>query len=321
MMRNMHSASPRQPGFTLVEMVFTLVISGIVLALAAAFIVRPMEGYRDLTRRALLVNNAESALRQMAREIRNALPNSVRITNSPGGNPGFALEVLPVIDAGMYRIKAGAGDGAGPINQLDVTKADDDFDIHKFFQHIPVPVPGAGTYISNTHRLVVNNKGTPDNTAYGPYPTDGNGVVITPLAATISYSATGTISTLPATAAHHIQMPLHRFRSDSQNRRLYVIETPVTYLCVSNSANPTAGTLTRYASYPIQSAQPNTAVALNALPGVTSALVSTQVSACTINSSFNDVKKYGIVTLNLTLSEATGGTVTLLHQVLVENGQ
>lgn len=322
-MRKIRCKSARQSGFTLVEMVFTIVIAGIILALAAAFIVRPMEGYRDLSRRAMLVNNAESALRQMAREIRNALPNSVRITNNPGGTPGFALEMLPVIDGAMYR-GTGGGDGAGPDQKLDIDKLDGEFDVHKFFQHITVPSSSA------KHRIVIGNKGTPGFSAYEP--STGGESVITPSSNfVINYS----ISTLSgpgsggSVGAHHISFKdtagasvRHDFKPVSPSQqRLYVIETPVTYLCTPNSANPASGTLTRYANYPIQSTQPTTATTLNGLSGVTSALVSSQISACTVHSDFSMVRKYGIVILDLTLSETTGGTVRLLHQVLVENSR
>lgn len=311
-------ASPRLSGFTLVEMVFTLVISGIILALAAVFITRPIQGYQDLTRRALLVNNAESALRQMAREIRNALPRSVRIDTTITGG-GFALEMLPVIDGAMYRGGGGTEPGGATttdFNRFNRPTPDTDFDIHRFFRNIPVPST------SNTHRLVVNNQGTTDNTAYGPpYPATG-GVVITPLGTTITYSATGLRSQLENIPAHHINLnPAHTFRSDSPQRRLYVIEKPVTYLCVPNSTTPSLGMLTRYSNYPIQSTQPTTAATLDVLPGVIKAPVSAQVSACTINADFSSVRRYGLVTFELTLSDTTGGTVRLLHQVLVENSR
>ena len=117
------------------------------------------------------------------------------------------------------------------------------------------------------------------------------------------------------------QATAHTFVGGSTNARLYIIHRPVTYLCTPNSANPSLGTLTRYANYPIQSAQPTTAATLNALSDVTSARASSQVSACTINSNFTTVSRYGIVTLDLTLSDTTGGTVRLLHQVLVENSR
>ncbi len=91
-------------GFTLVELVVVIVITGIVAAMGAAFITKPVEGYIALSRRAELVDAAELALRRMQRDIRQALPNSIRI--APGG----------------YR--------AGPPgNILDFSLADDRFDV------------------------------------------------------------------------------------------------------------------------------------------------------------------------------------------------
>lgn len=340
MTRITRPASLRLSGFTLVEMVFTLVISGIILALAAVFITRPIQGYQDLTRRALLVNNAESALRQMAREIRNALPNSVRIdTTIPSG--GYALELLPVIDGAMYRDTSGAtSDNTGAAQALAFTAgADDQFDIHRLFQRITPP------FSSATHRIVINNRGTTNFNAYAPatvIDTTHTSGVITPLSNfVINYSTTTNPPTtvtdetpgIPGSVgATHISFTnlaatpvFHRFStspgSASPNQRLYIIQTPVTYLCVPNSTTPSLGTLTRYANYPIQSTQPTTAGVLDGLPDRIRAPVSAQVSACTIKSDFSSVRRYGLVTFELTLSDTTGGTVRLLHQVLVENSR
>ena len=115
-----HRSPPRPLGFTLVEMVIAIVLLGIVAAITATFIVRPVEGYRDLARRTALVDAAESALRRMQRDIRTALPNSVRITNTASG---FALELIPVIDGGRYN------DAGGGTDKLtDTGGGDDDLD-------------------------------------------------------------------------------------------------------------------------------------------------------------------------------------------------
>jgi len=58
------------------------VVGSIVVAFMAMFIVTPMQAYTGQTRRAELVDEADSALRLMGRDLRSALPNSVRVTSS-----------------------------------------------------------------------------------------------------------------------------------------------------------------------------------------------------------------------------------------------
>ena len=71
-----------QRGVTLIELVITIVVGSIVVAFMAMFIVTPMLSYSAQTRRAELVDEAESALRFMGRDLRSALPNSVRTATS-----------------------------------------------------------------------------------------------------------------------------------------------------------------------------------------------------------------------------------------------
>ena len=72
-------APARQLGFTLIELVITLVISTIVVSFVAMFISGPVRGFTDQARRARLVDAADSALERIGRDVRRALPNSVRI--------------------------------------------------------------------------------------------------------------------------------------------------------------------------------------------------------------------------------------------------
>ncbi len=105
-------------GFTLVELVVVLVVVGIMAALGGMFIVQPIQGFLDLSRRARLVDGAETALRRMQRDVRQALPNSVRINGA-----GTSLELLHTVDGGRYR-------AYGPgLNPLDFTSIDTDFEV------------------------------------------------------------------------------------------------------------------------------------------------------------------------------------------------
>ena len=89
----------RERGFTLIELVVVMVLTGIIAVLVGRNITRPVEGFIDLGRRAELVDIAELTLRRMTREIHLALPNSVRVSggspcSAPGGSAVCAVEFL-----------------------------------------------------------------------------------------------------------------------------------------------------------------------------------------------------------------------------------
>lgn len=123
--------SQQHRGFTLVELVVTIVIIGILSSLGGMFISQPIEGYIDLERRTELVDQAEMALRRMQRDIRAALPNSVRISAD-----GKRLELLHVVAAGRYR-RSGAGD------LLDFSTIDTGFDVLGGVEHFSDVTLGA----------------------------------------------------------------------------------------------------------------------------------------------------------------------------------
>ena len=98
-----HNSNIRQQGFTLMELIMVIVIAGILATMTVGFITKPMEAYVDLSRRAELVDSAEMSMRMMARDIRRALPNSVReITD------GF--EMINTVEGGRYRDKQDPSD-------------------------------------------------------------------------------------------------------------------------------------------------------------------------------------------------------------------
>ncbi len=297
--------SRRVAGFTLVELVVVILIMGVLGAMLATFITRPVEGYRDLARRTALVDAAESALRRMQRDIRIALPNSVRVTNLGGG--GFALEMLPTLDGGKFRVGA-----AAPLcERLRFDAADTNYDIIGGFHNI---TPGVYT----NFRMVVNNRGTPGNNAY-----EGSASVITPLGTTVTITRPASdYAPCPGAAMNdHVNLSVgHQYGgSAALNRRVYVITTPVTYLCTPNASDPAAGTLIQFSAYNISSVQP-TDPAAPPLATTTSALIANRVSACTVMTSTSDVRGRSLVTLTLDLAEE-GEQIRLINQTQLNNSR
>ncbi len=90
----------RAHGFTLVEMIVVMVITGIIGGMVAVFIRAPVQGYVDSARRAEMTDIADTALRRMSRDLRLALPNSVRVTQV--GTVSY-LEFIPTTGGGRYR--------------------------------------------------------------------------------------------------------------------------------------------------------------------------------------------------------------------------
>jgi MSHA biogenesis protein MshO len=274
-----------QRGFTLVEMIVVIVITGIIGGMVAMFIRAPVRGYTDSARRAEMTDIADTALRRISRDIRLALPNSVRVTGTCDGTAAATcfIEFLPTSGGGRYR----SGTGGAPGGELDFTQPDSSFEV---IGTPPVMVAGDS--------VVVYNLGMAGADAYA-----GSNRVAASIA--------GQIVTFAAPKS---------FTLDSCQRdpatgdvvggcRFQVISTPVTYAC-----DPVAGTLTRWQGYAIQPAQPGV------LPvGGTAALLANNVSSCifTYNVSAT-AERSGLVTMHLTITEQ-GENVSLYSATHVSN--
>ncbi|MCX7193494.1 MAG: type II secretion system protein [Proteobacteria bacterium] len=127
-------------GFTIIEMVMVIVITGIIGSMVAVFLKWPVQQYIDLARRAELTDIADTAFFHLAGDISTAVPNSVRVAGC-GTTP--CIEFLPTRDVGRYRALTDQTIPASAVGDiLDFTLADSSFDV------IGTPVNfAAGDYI------------------------------------------------------------------------------------------------------------------------------------------------------------------------------
>lgn len=315
---------PQHTGLTLVELIVVIAIAGIIATITSSFIVTAATGYSDLARRAELVDAAETSLRKVARDVRRALPNSVRIRDSVGitesvtctiaSGTTCAIELLNTLDGARYREGPGqipGGHNHGPTQyRLNIGGTDSNgFNIVGFFQQLAVP------FSSTTEHLAIYNLGITGADAY----TDAD----ESLAAPVSY-----VMTRPDVTTFHIEndsggdehqiTPLtgdFRFTFASPTQRVYVVDTPVTYLCTPGAT----GTIVRYWNYPIRSTQPTSAAAVPLASG-SSQLLTTPVTACHFTYQPGTDERSGLITLDITVGDTDSGErVRLLYQVHVDN--
>jgi MSHA biogenesis protein MshO len=267
-----------------------MTISVIVMGFVALFISGPVSGFTDQARRARLVDAADAALERMTRELRGALPNSVRIA---GSGATVAIEFLSTADGARYRAAPPGGDAA----LLDFAAADDSFNVIGPFTLVSKP------FTSTSHYLVIYNVGVPGADAYEL------ANVITPAGTQIDIASDVTAGEDRVTLS-----PAFRFAYTSPSRRVYLVSGAVSYLC-----DPVSGTLTRYSGYSLatdQSTRDSAAELAGA--GGAAALMSSYIASCSFAYTPGTAERAGLVSLELAVSEQ-GESIPLLAQVHVDN--
>jgi len=287
-----------QQGFTLVEMIMVIVITGIIGGIVAVFLRMPVQQYVDVARRGDMTDIADTALRRISRDLRLALPNSARVTTGTcpvtAANPGGAgtcsfLEFLPTSGGGRYRSGAGGGAGcaASPGGEA---------------------LEGAWSMPPVADNCFGVLGGMPPNFAF----TAGDRVAVYNLgiAGASAYLADNTAAINVGTStAMLVQLNAATlFPFESPQQRFDVINQAVSYVC-----DTTGGTLTRYTNYGIVAVQPTSTLAGGNL------LAQHIGAVCDFAYDANVVaQRSGLVTMRLSITEQNE-TVTLYNATHVSN--
>lgn len=142
--------SKSQKGFTLVELVSVVVLLGIIGIGLVNFIASSAEAYREVTRRDEIAQIGRFAVERVSRELRSALPGSVRTS-------GNCIEFVPVIGASIYT----------ELPVLGLSPAADDFTVVNFIDRGNITraavytVTAADVYNSANHIIPIDSPGLP----------------------------------------------------------------------------------------------------------------------------------------------------------------
>lgn len=293
-------------GFTLVEMIIVVAILGVISAILAVFIGKPVEGYFAAVRRAELVDTADTALRRMGRDLRRAVPNSVRVTGTCGAGADCYLEFLPTTSGGRYRAASQQGT-LGNLCPIGGTSPHDDFPDTLFFApevDTCFEILGPKLTFTAGDQIVVGNWGNPGSDAY-----EGN-TEATHVRRAHDDADLGERSRVRLTSTK--PLPL-----ESPSKRFQVVagaELAVTYACegVGTDAGNGTGTLRRYWGYGIGTPRPP--FDMNK-----SALIAENLSTCNIvYDSHAAFTRNGLVQIVVAITR-NDETIHLYHEIHVDN--
>lgn len=276
----------RARGFTLVELVMVIAITGILAGTITVFFKTAIDSYFDTRRRADLTDIADTALRRMTQDIRSAVPNSVRSVSQT------CFQLVPTIAGGRYRMASDTANDTPPLPctpsatcsaPLDVTQATTVFDVLSPMTAVP----------ATNDWVVIDNQNADD------------------VYAGTNRAQIGAAPTTPRSSdgLHRIAIASTQFPSGYDGGRFVVVrnaEPTVFYSCVNNVLYRTVAAFN--------------AVQADTCALTSGAVVATDVAGCAFVYDPNQgaTQQSGFVWMRLELSRS-GESVALAHGVHVDN--